>query len=530
MHELIQQVQIALRGMWKFRWPALAAAWVCAIVGTVVVWKIPDQYEASARIYVDTDSILKPLMSGLAVQPNVEQQITMLSRTLASRPNLERLIRMADLDLATRSKAETEALIDHLQKGIEIRNAGGTNLYSMAYRDREPEKAKRVIQSMVSMFVESGLGASRKDTDSAKTFLNEQIKLVEGKLEEAEARLKEFRLRNIDRQIGDGKDTASRIGELSTQYESARLQLREAERSRDAAKRQLAEARGQAPSRALPDLLKNVAPAAVSTPEIDSRIDAQKRNLDSLLQRYTDQHPDVVGARRLIADLEEQKRKEVLELQRRAALTATAASTPAQPTETLAQQELNRILALAEVQVAAMQARVDEYGSRLAQARQQLKTAPQIEAEAAQLNRDYAVTRKNYDELVARRQSAVMSGELEVASGVTEFRLIDPPRVSQRPVAPNRVILLAGVLAVSLVAGIGFSLAAAQLRPTFTDGNDLRLRTGLPLLGVVTVLLSDAQRHRERMSLLRFSGATGALLLLLGASMAVVSLMQRNGI
>jgi uncharacterized protein involved in exopolysaccharide biosynthesis len=132
----------------------------------------------AARIYVDTDSILKPLMSGLAVQPNVEQQINMLSRTLISRPNIEKLIRMADLDLKTQSKADQEALVERLTKGISIRTAGGANLYSLAYQDSEQNKAKRVIQSMVSIFVESGLGASRKDTDSAKTFLGEQIKVI----------------------------------------------------------------------------------------------------------------------------------------------------------------------------------------------------------------------------------------------------------------------------------------------------------------------------------------------------------------
>jgi uncharacterized protein involved in exopolysaccharide biosynthesis len=81
MQEIVQQVLATVRGMWKFRWPAIVVAWVVAAIGSMVVWRIPDQYEATARIYVDTDSILKPLMSGLAVQPNVEQQINMLSRT-----------------------------------------------------------------------------------------------------------------------------------------------------------------------------------------------------------------------------------------------------------------------------------------------------------------------------------------------------------------------------------------------------------------------------------------------------------------
>ncbi len=529
MDEIIQQVLTIARRMWKFRWPALAVAWVGAIAGTVVVSRIPNQYEASARVFVDTDSILKPLMQGLAVQPNVDQQIAMLSRTLMSRPKLETLVRKADLDLKTQTKADQEALIERLQKSIEIRTAGGVNLYSMSYRDTDAEKAKRVIQVLVSIFVEEGMGASRKDTDSAKTFLNEQIKTVETKLEESETRLKEFRLRNIDRQVGDGKDSTQRLAEISAMLETAKLQLREAERSRDAAKRQLSESRGGGNAGAVTSVLAESALVAVATPEIDARIEAQKRNLDGLLQRFTEQHPDVIGARRLIAELEQQKRKEVQELQKRA--MATAAVTPTGPAgnDNLAQQELGRMMATAEVQVAAMQARVDEFSKRYAVARDQLKTAPQIEAEAAQLNRDYGILRKTYDDLVARRQAALLSGELDVASGVTEFKLVDPPRVAPQPVAPNRMLLFAAVCLGSIVLGIGGAFAAAQLRPTFGDGNELRTQTGLPLLGSVTLLLTDDDRRRERNGLLRFAGASGGLVLLLFAGMLVMLLINRRG-
>ena len=518
--------------MWKFRWPAILIAWVVAAVATMVVFRIPDQYEAAARIYVDTDSILKPLMAGLAVQPNVEQQISMLSRTLLSRPNIDKLIRMADLDLKSQSKNEQEALVEQLTKGISIRTAGGVNLYSLAYSDSEQEKAKRVIQSMVSIFVESGLGSSRKDSDSAKTFLTEQIKSFETKLEDAEARMKEFRLRNLDRQGPDGKDVTTRLAEIGVQLESARLTLREAEKSGEAAKKQLQYMQGGGGTSALPNLLKDAAAVgggvAVSTPEIDSRIEAQRRNLDSLLQRYTDQHPDVLGTRRLLTDLVEVKRKEVIELQRKAALTATVAA-PVNVNENLALQEMNRMIATSEVQVAALRARVDEYNSRYAQLRESLKTAPQIESEAAQLNRDYAITKRNYEDLVARRQSAVMSGELDVASGVAEFKLIDPPRVSPKPVSPNRLLLLPLALVVSLASGLFFAFAASQLRPTFGDANDLRAKTGLPLLGVVTALSSDDDLKRERASLFRFVSASGGLVGLFIAGLIAMTLMNRYG-
>jgi polysaccharide chain length determinant protein (PEP-CTERM system associated) len=533
MQEVIQQVLAVLRGMWKFRWPGLVVAWAVAFVGVVVIWRIPNQYEAAARIYVDTDSILKPLMSGLAVQPNIDQQISMLSRTLVSRPNIEKLIRMADLDLKSQTKDEQEALVEKLLKNIEIRGAGGVNLYSLAYRDKEQDKAKRVIQSMVSIFVESGLGASRKDTDSAKTFLSEQIKTYESKLEEAEARMKDFRLRNIDRQSADGKDSASRLGEIWSQLEAAKLQLREAEKSRDAAKRQLAELRGEVkPTGALPDLLagrsgSSSGPATFATPEIDGRINEQKRNLDGLLQRYTDQHPDVQSARRLIADLEDQKRKEVAELQKRAASQPAAAAGPNAATESLAAQELNRMVATAEVQAAAIQARVDEYSSRYAAVKETLKSSPQLEAEAAQLNRDYAITKKNYEDLVARRQSAVMSGELDVASGVADFRLIDPPRVSPKPVAPNRPLLVAGALLAALASGLGLTFVASQVRPTFSSAEELRQLTGLPLLGVVSRLVTEGDLQRERTSLYRFVAASGGLVGLFVAGLIALTLMSR---
>src|SRR5476651_2498773 len=108
MDLLIAQVVAIAKRMWKYRWPGLAVAWIVGIVGGIVVLVLPDRYEASARIFVDTQSMLKPLMAGLAVQPNVEQQVVMLSRTLISRPNVEKLVRMADLDLKSQSKAQQE--------------------------------------------------------------------------------------------------------------------------------------------------------------------------------------------------------------------------------------------------------------------------------------------------------------------------------------------------------------------------------------------------------------------------------------
>ncbi|MBS1188653.1 MAG: polysaccharide chain length determinant protein, locus subfamily [Rhodocyclaceae bacterium] len=527
MDDLIRQAVSNLRAMWKHRWLGVLVAWLVAAAGSVGIALFPNKYEASARIYVDTQSILKPLMTGLAVQPNIDQQIVMLSRTLINRPNVEKLIRMADLDLESQTKEDKDSLVDGLIKSIEIKSASSApgapapgardNLYSITYRHTDPEKARRVVQSLVSIFVESSMGDTRKDTDSARKFLDEQIKVYEKKLEVAENRLKEFKLRNLEIQAEDGRSMGNRLAEIGNELNKARLDLREAENSRDALKRQIV---GEDPV-LLPD--GQDSENGIAIPDIDSRIDVQKRNLDTLLQRYTEQHPDVLGARRMIKDLEEQKRQEIA-ARRKAGPGNGAMAVSNNPVY----QQLRISLAEAEANVASLRTRVQEFESRQQHMKELMKIAPQIEAELAQLNRDYEVTKKNYEGLVTRRESADISGNLDSVAGMADFRLVDPPRVAPKPVAPNRLLLLPLALLLSLAAGVFATFVASRLRPVFFDSRLLRQVTSLPLLGSVYLVESESGRHQEKSELRRFFVASGGLLAAFGAGLAVLVAMSKT--
>jgi polysaccharide chain length determinant protein (PEP-CTERM system associated) len=517
MEEILRQALTILRATWKHRHLGMIVAWVVGAVAAGVILRIPNQYEASARIYVDTQSILRPLMSGLAVQPNIEQQIMMLSRTLISRPNLEKLIRMADLDLDVKNKTQQEALIDSLADTLKIQGLGRDNLYTISFRDPDPGKAQRVVQALVSIFVESSLGDKRQDTDSARKFLEEQIRNYEKKLEVAENRLKEFKLRNIELAASEGKSGIDRLGELSTQMNLARLQLREAEHSRDALRRQIA---GEEPV-LLPD--SPGSDSSVSLPEIDGRIDTQKRNLDTLLQRYTEQHPDVVGTRRLIKDLEEQKRQEI-----QARKKFAAANPGAAVSNNPVFQQLKVSLAEAEANTASLRARVSEYEERYKRSTDLMKTQPQLETELAQLNRDYELDKRNYEQLVSRRDSAELSGDLDTAGSMADFRLVDPPRASSKPVAPNRLMLLPLGLLLALGGGLFAAFAASQIRPVFFDTKTLREATDLPVLGMVSLIPNEGRRLKERSSLQRFLLATGGLILAYGIGVGLLTFLSQR--
>ena len=386
MNEAIELISRILREMWHRRWIGLIAAWVGALAGIVVVYQIPERYEASARVFVDTKSILKPLLQGLAIQPDVNQQVAMVSRTLINRPNIEKVVRNADLDLHVKNTAQRDALIDQTMKSISLASSrGGDNLYTISYRDPEPDKARKVVQSILTIFVESSVGDDRQDSRSAVRFLDDQIKVYEKVLQAAENRLKEFKLRNLGMAERDGGgDFFSRAAGLQTQINAARLELNGAEQARDSYKKELT-AEQPAPADASTDAPPELPSEPEFVPEVDSRIAKVRGELDELQRRYTENHPDVVSGRRLVADLESQ-RKAVLAERRKAAeaAAATAAATgtkPSGPVENPVYQQLRMALADAEGQVAAARGKLNALEAQYAQLKARAMMVPEIESE-----------------------------------------------------------------------------------------------------------------------------------------------------
>src|SRR5690606_37389912 len=305
MDELIAQLLVYIKGVWKYRWLSVAVAWFVALMGWFYVYQMPDNYEASARIYVDTQSILRPLMAGMTVSPNPEQQIVIMSRTLISRPNVERVIRMVDLDIKVTDDSSREKLVTSLMKDIKLASTGRDNIFTISYDNKDPRLAKDIVQALLTIFVEGGLEGKKQDSASALRFIDQQIAAYEEKLVAAEAALTAFKQKNIGFLPGQGGDYYSQLVSAAEELEKARLALLEAEQARDAVKRQIT---GDEPM--LLFEVGEVSPQSIVNPEIDSRIQALNTNLDNLMLNFTDQHPDVVATKRLITQLEERKVEE----------------------------------------------------------------------------------------------------------------------------------------------------------------------------------------------------------------------------
>ena len=132
MNELAYQLLSHLKAAWRFRWFTVIVAWIIALGGWTAVHRMPDRYQASARVWLNTQSVVKNLLYGLTAQPNVDQMVAMLSRTMISRPNLEKVARMAGMDVELESPKQLERLITRLTTEVILRGAGGDNLFTIS--------------------------------------------------------------------------------------------------------------------------------------------------------------------------------------------------------------------------------------------------------------------------------------------------------------------------------------------------------------------------------------------------------------
>jgi polysaccharide chain length determinant protein (PEP-CTERM system associated) len=511
MDQVLQQILGYTKAAWQRRWWGVVVAWLVCIVGWTWVMMIPDRYEASARVYVDTQSLLKPLLLGLTVQPNVDQQIKLMTRQLVSRPTLEKVARMTDLDVRAKTPEETETMLNGLASKIAIADAGRENLYTISYQDPNGDLAKKVVQSLLTIFVETSLGKTRQDISSSARFIEEQLQQYQQKLTDAENALTEFKRKNIGMMPGQGGDYYAKLAETAGLLRQAQLDQQEATNRRNQLRRQLEDEE--------PEL--NAAAAAVSThSEIDARIQALEKQMDQQRLQYTELHPDIQSTKRLIEKLQAQKKVDL----------ADGKGDPAgAKIQNPVYQQLTIAIAEADATVSALGARVAEYQRRYSELRNASNMIPQVEQEYTQLMRDYDVYRQNYDALLKRRESVTMSGEVESKTDTVDFRVIDPPFVPSHPAFPNRPLLLSLVTLGGLVAGIAVAFLLSQLRRTVTDRRVLRELTGLPLLGAVARVETDETRRRKRKGLLTYLAALGSLIAAYGGVMVLQLVMSRAG-
>lgn len=491
-----------LAAMWRRKWIGAAACWAICVGGWIAVMMIPNNYRATTRIYVDADSLLTPLLRGMAVDTDPARYLEFLRNTLLSRPNLEKVSHLADLGIDNAAPADKEAVLSELAADVQIIQSSSANLFTIAYADTNPVEARNVVQALLTIFSERNASDTRSDMVRAQQFINDEIARYEKLLREAEQRRADFRSKYVE--ILPGSDnSASRLETVRQSVTLLTGQLAEAVAKRNALKLELA---------AVPHFLSvDSAPQVIvsngrSETPTERRLDEARRNLDLLRLRYTDKHPDVVSQQQLVTQLEQQ-----VEAERKAGTSAGgddaaaksgSASRRSQVTNAVYEQLQVRLVDM-ESTVASLERHLADAKTELARDDEIAHSVPGIEAKAKDLDRDYEVIKHNFEELLQRRESAQLSAAANIKADKIQFRIIDPPQVPLEPFSPNRTLLISVVLLVGMAAGIVAPFVFTQLDASFNSVSHLRA-LGFYVLGGVTRLPLLTPRRRSPVSLLLF--------------------------
>ena len=511
MGNFASEILPLLSAIWRRRWYALAVAWLLSLIGWTVVALLPDKYESEARVYIDTTSLLGPLLKGIAVETDLDQEVAIMQRTLLSRPNLAEVARATDLDLGATTPVEMEKLLKHIESSASI-SAQGRNLFTVSYVDKDPVLAKSVVQALLTIFVETNLGQNRQDMENARSFIESQLAAYQKQLQESEQRLAVFKSKHAE--ILAAGDFTKQLSQAKEKVSKAKRAYEDAVLKRDQLKAQLA---------VVPQFLKVTTPPQVimaqkQASSDESRLQQMRETLDQLQLRYTDNHPDVRNMKHSIEQLEariaEKAKNKVADKGGDTGKDTTNAPKAEIP-NTLYEQLQLKISEL-EPEIITLQRSLNDAKAEVKRLEELRLTAPDVEAQLKDLNRDYGVIKSKFDEFLARRESARISQAAEATTDSVQFRIISPPQVPVVPAAPKRQLLFGGVLIVALGGGVGFSFLLSQLDSTFSSPNSLSEKFGRPVLGSVTLIVSSAQKLRRMVNNAGFGMATGSLLALCG--------------
>ena len=481
MQEFLGQAVSIARNIWRFRWYAMLVAWIFCVIGWTVVFSLPDQYEARARIYIDSDSLLKPLLRGISVEStDFREQLGLMTKQLLSRHNLEKVMRMVDLDVDAGTSQEHDQILLNLERNIDLQSAitqrpagrpEPPNLYEIASRGNDPVLVKNIVQSLLTIFLETAIGETRQDTGVAQKFLESQINEYEAKLNAAENRLMEFKRKNMGVLPNQGVGIFQRLQTARNDLSQLELKLLEATNRRSEIERQIQN---------LNTTGRVTLPTGVASQPspLETRIANLQQRLDDLQMKYTAAHPDVRETKQTLATLEKKLEEEKAESAKGDASDA-AATNPVY-------QQLKIALSEVEAEIAGMKVRRNAYQERLTRLQKDLETLPEVEAELQRLDRDYEVNKQNYNELITRRESAKIAENVEATGEEVKFRVIEPPRVPTAPVGPDRPLFSTAVLFISIGVGLGLAFLLSQIRPVFYDRRTIQQTLELPVFGVIS--------------------------------------------
>lgn len=487
MSGLFDEIRIALHAVWMRRWIALAVAWGVALLGWAVVAQIPNAYEAHAKVFVQMQTIL-PNAVGISAADQ-QRDVDTIRQTLTSAVNLEKVVRGTDLANTVKTDRDVADRVAGLSKSIKITTVQD-NLFELVATAKSPRTSQQIVQKLIDIFIEQNLSGDRDETSQSLKFLDAQLAQRQQQLSDAEAKRADFQNRYLGSLPGSGS--------LTDRMSAARTQMAQVDGDLAAAQSGLAAINGQMAG--TPATIAGAAGTASAGPARARLNLIQGQLADARGKGYTENHPDVVALRSQLAQAQAAARSEPL-------VGGTGAGASANP----AYVSMRSLQADKQAQVAALMARKAQLQGDLDAITSKLSGNPAVQQQQSQIDNDYQVLKDGYAKLLSDREAIKLRGQAQSQTDSVKFSVIDPPTAPRVPAAPNRPLLLTGVLIAALGAGIGAAFALGQLRTTYPTAARLEKASGMPVIGSIGETVNAQLVAQRRRKLMYFGGGAAAL-------------------
>jgi len=492
------QLHCYLSGAWHYRWTGVVVTWIVCLVGWGTMVFVPNQFEAVAKIYIDTDTMMGPLLRGLTVNTDPDQQVSVMLNTLLTRPNMEQVVHLTAPPGTNFSSADMAHQVKDIQSNISLKPLGTKNLYEISVTNNDPNKALSISQTLLAIFVDSNIGSKRKDFQGAQSFLDDKVAEYENLVRQAEQRRAAFRMANLD------------VLSNSVTPDQARAEVEKVRQDLGAAEARVASLRSQLG--AVPKILyvDTPGPLIVSSGTGNSeaigkgggslfqRLADAKQGLIDLRSKYTEDYPDVKEAEREVKQLQAEL----------AAMPPTgSAGNGNQSIPNPVYVQTQGKLSDAMTDAAFQGQRYRDALSNMDHAVKLTSRAIEINTKFADLDRDYDLVHKTYQDLLSRRESARISQSVNDEQSAINIRVIEPPKKAPFPAAPNRPLINTIILLAGLVAGLAAAFALSINASRFFSKDQLISEFDYPVIGVVTrfIRLEDVLLARRTYSLVASS-------------------------
>lgn len=479
LYSQYRKIRPALLGVWSKKRFMLWSFCVINVAGWSAVSLLPNQYESTAKVFADTKSLLRPLLQGIAVQGDTDEEVRVMAQNLLSKPNLEAIARQSGLYLKYATPESYEVFLMNFQKEIQIEGSKRQSLFEISYTHENPKVAKNVVELTLQKFVDATVGQSRADNDTATVFLTGQIQEQKSKLEHAEKALADFKQKYQQLLPQRGSSYMQDVNLLRQQLEDISLSLNEKEAQLLSLQQSVKGDNGSAGF--APGLPSDLRSFQVKTP-LDEKIAQLESALVTLRIKYTEQHPDIVEMNQMLNELKpEQKRlqKALLETAAQGQLISSSGE------DSGSLQDASMVVMQLRSEVGSLEAKKNLIQARLVERESVLDGIPDVEAKLTALNRDYDTTKELYLSLLKRRDSAELSRSMNENTNEVKFRVIEPPSEPLIAKGPMRSLFYVIVFLFACVFSVGFAFLLSQFGSTVRGLEHLTMLTGRPAIASI---------------------------------------------